>query len=50
VNRLRDLEAAGVLHRVLAPSPQSAVVYELTERGCALEPAVAALEAWGEAT
>ena len=31
VNRLRDLEAAGVVGRVLAPSPQSAVVYELTE-------------------
>ena len=47
VNRLRDLEAAGVLRRVLAPSPQSAVVYELTERGHALRPAVDALEAWG---
>lgn len=49
VNRVRDLEAAGVLHRVLAPSPQSAVVYELTERGGTLRPAVDALEAWGEA-
>jgi DNA-binding HxlR family transcriptional regulator len=48
VNRLRDLEAAGVLRRVLAPSPQSAVVYELTERGRALRPAVEALEAWGK--
>jgi DNA-binding HxlR family transcriptional regulator len=50
VNRLRDLEAAGVLHRVLAPSPPSAVVYELTDRGQGLQPAVDALEAWGEAT
>jgi DNA-binding HxlR family transcriptional regulator len=49
VNRLRDLEAAGVVARVLAPSPQSAVVYELTERGRALEPTVDALQAWGEA-
>jgi len=49
VNRLRVLEAAGVLRRVLAPSPQSAVVYELTDRGRALRPAVDALEAWGEA-
>jgi DNA-binding HxlR family transcriptional regulator len=47
VNRLRDLEAAGVLRRALAPSPPSAVVYELTERGRALRPAVEALEAWG---
>jgi DNA-binding HxlR family transcriptional regulator len=49
VNRLRDLEAAGVLGRVLAPSPQSAVVYELTDRGYALKPTVDALQAWGEA-
>jgi DNA-binding HxlR family transcriptional regulator len=48
-NRLRDLEAAGVVGRVLAPAPQSAVVYELTDRGRALEPTVDALQAWGEA-
>jgi DNA-binding HxlR family transcriptional regulator len=47
VNRLRDLEAAGVLHRVLAPAPQSAVAYELTDRGRTLRPAIDALEAWG---
>jgi DNA-binding HxlR family transcriptional regulator len=47
-NRLRDLEAAGVVGRVLAPSPQSAVVYELTDRGRALKPAIDALQAWGE--
>jgi DNA-binding HxlR family transcriptional regulator len=49
VNRLRDLEAAGVVGRVLAPTPQSAVVYELTDRGRALRPTVDALQAWGEA-
>jgi DNA-binding HxlR family transcriptional regulator len=48
-NRLRDLEAAGVVGRVLAPAPQSAVVYELTDRGLALRPIVDALQAWGEA-
>jgi DNA-binding HxlR family transcriptional regulator len=48
VNRLRDLEAAGVVRRVLVASPQSAVVYELTDRGRALRPVVDALEAWGE--
>ena len=47
VNRVRDLEAAGVLRRVLASSPQSAVVYELTERGRALREAVNALDARG---
>ena len=50
VNLLRDLEAADVVARVLAPSPQSAVVYELTDRGRALRPTIDALEAWGEAT
>jgi DNA-binding HxlR family transcriptional regulator len=49
VNRLRDLEAADVVGRALAPVPQSAVVYELTDRGCALRPTVDALQAWGEA-
>jgi DNA-binding HxlR family transcriptional regulator len=49
VNRLRDLEAAGVIDRVLAPAPQSAVVYELSDRGRALQPTVDALQAWGEA-
>jgi DNA-binding HxlR family transcriptional regulator len=48
VNRVRDLEAAGVLRRALAPSPQSAVVYELTDRGRTLRSAVDALEAWGD--
>jgi DNA-binding HxlR family transcriptional regulator len=48
VNRLRDLEAAGVIGRVLAPAPQAAVVYELTDRGRALKPTIAALQAWGE--
>jgi DNA-binding HxlR family transcriptional regulator len=49
VNRLRELEAAGVVDRALAPAPQSAVVYELTDRGRALKPTVDALQAWGEA-
>jgi DNA-binding HxlR family transcriptional regulator len=35
---------------VLAPSPQSAVVYKLTDRGRALRPTIDALQAWGEAT
>jgi DNA-binding HxlR family transcriptional regulator len=48
VNRLRHLEAAAVVRRVLADSPQSAVVYELTDHGRALRPVVDALETWGE--
>jgi DNA-binding HxlR family transcriptional regulator len=34
---------------VLSSSPQSAVIYELTDRGRTLHPAVDALEAWREA-
>ena len=49
VNRLRDLEGAGLLRRVLVATPQSAVVYELTDRGRALDAAVNALESWGAA-
>jgi len=45
--RLRDLEAAGVVrHEELAP-PASVTVYELTERGHALEPVLLALGRWG---
>jgi DNA-binding HxlR family transcriptional regulator len=49
VARLRDLEGTGVVRRALAPSPQSAVLYELTDRGHALRSAVDALEEWGAA-
>ncbi|SCG35176.1 winged helix-turn-helix transcriptional regulator [Micromonospora coxensis] len=45
--RLRDLQAAGVLtHRDLGP-PVSAGVYELTEWGRQLEPVLLALGRWG---
>jgi DNA-binding HxlR family transcriptional regulator len=47
--RLRELEAAGVLaRRTLAP-PAASRVYELTERGRALEPVLLALGEWGSA-
>jgi DNA-binding HxlR family transcriptional regulator len=48
--RLRDLEAAGVLARRHLPPPASASEYELTERGAALEPVLAALRRWGAAS
>jgi DNA-binding HxlR family transcriptional regulator len=45
--RLRDLEAAGLVrHYELAP-PASVLVYELTERGSALEPVLIELGRWG---
>jgi DNA-binding HxlR family transcriptional regulator len=45
--RLRDLEAAGVLQRRTLPPPAASKVYELTEWGLELEPVVRALGKWG---
>ncbi|MDC0675248.1 winged helix-turn-helix transcriptional regulator [Nannocystis radixulma] len=45
--RLKELEQAAVVHRRLLPRPGGAIVYELTDRGRALEPAVLALGRWG---
>ena len=45
--RLRDLEAAGVLRRRRLPPPVSAQVYELTPRGQELEPVIVSLGRWG---
>lgn len=45
--RLKDLEAAGVLRRVLQGPPVGAVVYQLTEQGAALEPVLVQLGRWG---
>ncbi|MCY1007220.1 winged helix-turn-helix transcriptional regulator [Nannocystis pusilla] len=41
--RLEELEQADAVRRRLLPRPGGAIVYELTERGRALEPAVLAL-------
>lgn len=45
--RLRDLEAAGVLRRRTLPPPAASRVYELTEWGLELESVVRALGRWG---
>jgi DNA-binding HxlR family transcriptional regulator len=45
--RLRDLEAAGVLRRRTLPPPAASKVYELTGWGLELEPVVRALGKWG---
>lgn len=45
--RLKELEEAGVVTRRLLPRPNRSVVYELTEYGRELEPAVLALGRWG---
>jgi DNA-binding HxlR family transcriptional regulator len=45
--RLRDLQEAGVIIRRDVPPPTPATVYELTERGIALKPAILELARWG---
>jgi DNA-binding HxlR family transcriptional regulator len=48
--RLRELEAAGIVRRATLPPPAASKVYELTPRGAELEPVVLALGRWGSAT
>jgi DNA-binding HxlR family transcriptional regulator len=46
-SRLKDLEDDGILRRRELPPPAASKVYELTELGEGLGPAVAALARWG---
>ena len=45
--RLRDLEAAGLVVREDAPPPIATSLFRLSERGRSLEPAILALGQWG---
>jgi DNA-binding HxlR family transcriptional regulator len=45
--RLRDLEAAGVVRRGKLPPPAASRIYELTTWGRDLEPVIIALGRWG---
>jgi DNA-binding HxlR family transcriptional regulator len=45
--RLRELESLGIVGRRLLPPPAGSAVYELTDRGRRLEPAVLELGRWG---
>ncbi|HEX6620914.1 MAG TPA: winged helix-turn-helix transcriptional regulator [Solirubrobacteraceae bacterium] len=45
--RLRELEHSGIVRRGTLPPPAGARIYELTERGRALEPVVLALGRFG---
>lgn len=47
--RLHDLERDGVVRKVMLEPPASVAVYELTERGRALEPILVELGRWGSA-
>src|SRR5581483_10847231 len=46
-DRLRELEKRGIVKRSVLPPPAGSAVYELTELGTDLGPAVLALGAWG---
>ena len=48
-DRLRELEAHGVVRRRTLPPPAASSIYELTERGRDLEPILEALGGWGSA-
>lgn len=45
--RLKELEEAGLIRRVVRPAPERSIVYELTEYGRELEGVVIALGRWG---
>src|SRR6266508_494982 len=45
--RLKDLQAAGVITRHTLPAPTDVTVYELTDAGGALQPALNELLHWG---
>lgn len=45
--RLRELEKAGILRRTVLPPPAASTVYELTDVGLALQPAIFAIGRWG---
>lgn len=46
-DRLRGLEGVGIVRRTVLPPPAGSAVYELTELGHRLEPAVFELGRWG---
>jgi len=45
--RIRELEAAGLIRREEAPPPVATTLFRLTDAGLELEPVVAALGQWG---
>jgi DNA-binding HxlR family transcriptional regulator len=46
--RLRELEAAGLVERKVEPVAPPRVTYSLTRKGADLDPALRELEAWGQ--
>lgn len=46
--RLKELEEAGIVERVVHPSKPVQIVYRLTEKGRELHPVVEAIQAWAD--
>ncbi|APZ96737.1 winged helix-turn-helix transcriptional regulator [Fuerstiella marisgermanici] len=46
--QLRELEASGLVNRIVYAEVPPRVEYELTEEGESLKPVLAALKSWGE--
>jgi DNA-binding HxlR family transcriptional regulator len=46
--RLKELEAAGILSRRVYPEMPVRIEYELTDKGRALEPVVYEMQKWAE--
>ncbi|MFN8556093.1 MAG: helix-turn-helix domain-containing protein [Dehalococcoidia bacterium] len=47
--RLKELEAEGIITRTVIPATPVRITYHLTEKGAALAPVVEVLAAWAEA-
>ena len=48
-DRLKELEAEGLVLRTVTPSTPVGITYSLTEKGASLTPVVASLANWAEA-
>jgi DNA-binding HxlR family transcriptional regulator len=46
--RMKELEARGIVERTVIPGPPLRVEYSLSKMGCELEPALAELQHWAE--
>lgn len=48
VERLKELEEAGILLRTQHPTEKKRIDYSLTEKGIALKPVMQEIQTWGE--
>lgn len=46
--RMKELEQMQVVRRTVYPEKPTRIEYSLTEKGLALEPVIASIQAWGE--